>query len=400
MPTGKLENNLSTNSAAAALVACEDLMLCVLSRLPVISICRFRSVCKSWNHLLSTQEFIKMQFMLSSGYKNRSFLVHRVDKNERHTISVYNFESNEKNFVHPFIHTRIDIVGCCRGLVCIRRGKGFIFWNPAMNLSKTVSPLQDHHGDDFKVSLGFGYDAEGDDFKVVRILLKDKSGLNHRIWRMCVSCVEVYSVNSDSWTTIDPGFQFNNVPKRSDAIVNGNPYWVVKVDGNDVLICFDMSKFIFKIVPLSTLDYEKVKPVDVEFVDLNGSLGAFVFTWCNGLVNVWVFDNVEQVWTKSHSVKMNRNLRCLKYWRVLGLRMLPKGQLIVFNSETKFVKDLFNFVHDFEIYVYTPSLAYIQGMEKVTLRKCRLSQCVSRCFHLWCLESSTSGFVDSINRRH
>ncbi|KAL3620321.1 hypothetical protein CASFOL_035233 [Castilleja foliolosa] len=400
MPTGKLENNLSTNSAAAALAACEDLMLCVLSRLPVISICRFRSVCKSWNHLLSTQEFMKLQFKLSSESKNQSFLIHRINENNSYTISVFNIESNEKIFDHPFNHNWIDIVGCCRGLICIRRGQGFVLWNPAMSLSKTVSPLKDHHGDDFNVSLGFGYDAEGDDFKVVRILLKDKSGLNHRIWRMCVSCVEVYSVNSDSWTTIDPGFRFSEVRNRSDVTVNGNPYWVVRVDKNDVLICFDMSKLIFKIVPLSTLDYEKVKPVDVDFVDLNGSLGAFVFTWCNGLVNVWVFDNVEQVWIKSHSVKMNRNLRCLKYYRVLGWPMRPKGQLIVFNSETKFVKNLFNLVHDFEIYDYTPSLAYIQGMEKVTLRKCRLSQCVSRCFHHWCLESSTSGFVDSINRRH
>ncbi|KAL3628789.1 hypothetical protein CASFOL_027835 [Castilleja foliolosa] len=375
MPPKKLKNNQATHPAASV-AACEDLMLCVLARLPVKSICRFKSVCKPWNHLFSTQEFIKMQFKLSSESKNQSFLVHRVNKNGSNTISVFNIDSNEKKariLDHPFNYTRIriDIVGCCNGLVCIRRGKGFVLWNPAMNLFKTVSPLKDH-GIFESASLGFGYDAKGDDFKVVRILLKNKGRL-----RMCVNWVEVYSVKSDSWTKIDPGFQFSELPIVSDATVNGNPYWVVKVDENDVLICFDMSKLVFKIVSLSTLDYNEADP-DVEFADLNGSLGALVFIWRSDRianVDAWVFDDGVQIWTKSHrvgpiEVKMNRVVRCLKDGRVLGKR--PKGQLIMFNSETKCVKGLFNVApegQDFEIYEYTASMAFIEGMEKVTLRK-------------------------------
>ncbi|KAL3628762.1 hypothetical protein CASFOL_027808 [Castilleja foliolosa] len=352
----KLKNNQATNSAAAAVAACEDLMLCVLARLPVKSIFRFKSVCKPWNHLFSTQEFVKMQL-----------------------ISVFNIESNEKKakiLDHPFDNTqvRIDIVGCCRGLVCIKRGQEFILWNLAMNLFKTVSPLKDHNS----VRLGFGYDAEGDDFKVVRIVLKYK-----RNFGICVSCVEVYSVNSDSWTTIHPGFEFSKLKiyrKSISAIGNGNPYWVGKIGviKKDVLICFDMSKLVFKIVPLSSLDYNKAKH-DIKFVDLDGSLGALVFTWrydnTIAYVHAWVFDEGEQIWTKSHSVgpiqeQMIRVLRCLKDGRVLGLQ--PSGQLIVFNSETKCVKGLFNVGHEyFRIYDYTASLAYIQGMEKVKLMKRR-----------------------------
>ncbi|KAL3628781.1 hypothetical protein CASFOL_027827 [Castilleja foliolosa] len=363
MPPKKLENSQATNSAAA-LAACEDLVLCVLARLPVKSIFRFKSVCKSWNHLFSTQEFVRMQVKLSTESKNQSLLVHVVDKNGSNTFSVFNIESNEKILAQQLDYTLIDIVGCCRGLVCIRGGQGgFVLWNPAMNLSKTVLPSKDRRY--FRSpSPGFGYDAEGDDFKVVRIVcLKDK-----RKFEMFVSYVEVYSVNSDSWTTIDPGFQFSKVPNRSDATVNGNPYWLVRVDKNDVLICFNMSKLVFKIVPLSTLDYNNEK-MDVEFADLKGSFGAFVFTWRHLFVNVWVFDDVEQVWTKSHSVKMNPVLQCLNYLRLLGMRQ--KGQLFV-NSETKCVEGLFNDGHEFEIYDYTASLAYIQGMEKVTLKEWRM----------------------------
>ncbi|KAL3628800.1 hypothetical protein CASFOL_027846 [Castilleja foliolosa] len=380
MPPEKLKNCQITNPAAAALASCEDLMLCILARLPVKSICRFKSVCKPWNHLLSTQEFVKMQFKISNESKNQSFLVHRRNLYGSSPFSVFNIDSNENAKIdHPF--DRINIVGCCRGLVCIKRDEEFVLWNPAMNLSKTLSPLKDPE----IVSLGFGYDAEGDDFKVVRLILKFK-----RNFGMCVSCVKVYSVNSDSWTTIEPGFQFSKLKicrNSISAIVNGNPYWVGKIDviKRDVLICFDMSKLVFKIVPLSSLDYNKAEH-DIEFVDFNGSVGALVFTWKNRwhneesveYVDSWVFDDDEQIWAKSYSVgpidqvKMKRVLRCLKDGRVLGVRPIEPGQMIVFNSETKYVKDLFNVGHEyFGIYDYTASLVYIEGMEKVKLKKRR-----------------------------
>ncbi|KAL3628754.1 hypothetical protein CASFOL_027800 [Castilleja foliolosa] len=394
MPPKKLKSSRATNIAtAAAVAACEDLMLCVLARLPVKSIIRFKSVCKSWNHLLSTQEFVKLQFKLSSESKNQSFLVRTVDWKRRNTISVFNIESNEKKakiLDNSLNYTPVGfkIVGCCRGLVCIGIGQGFILWNPAMNLSKVVSPLKDH-GVFESASLGFGYDAEGDDFKVVRIVFLKKKSV------MCVSWVEVYSVNSDSWTTINPGFQFSELLIYwidNNVTVNGNPYWFGMVDKFDVikdfLICFDMSKLVFKIVPLLSLDYN-VAQLDLKFVDLNGSLGALVFTWAEDediysenwnqeneerieYVDYWVFDDGEQIWTKSRrvgpiEVKMGRVLRSLKDGRILS--RCPKGQLIVFNTETNLVKGLFNVGHEFGIYDYTASLAYIQGMEKVTLRE-------------------------------
>ncbi|KAL3628796.1 hypothetical protein CASFOL_027842 [Castilleja foliolosa] len=393
MASKKSKNNQATNSGAA-LASCEDLMLCVLARLPVKSICRFKSVCESWNDLLSTQEFIKMKFKLSNESKNQSFLVHTVDWNgngsTRNNFFVFNILDKKANILdYPFDYTcvgfdiGIRIVGCCNGLVCIKHVERFVLWNPAMNLCKTVLPLEDWFCKSY--SIGFGYDAEGDDFKVVRILLKYKRRLNNRRRVWCVSYVEVYSVNSDSWTTIYPGFEFSELGLYcivNNATMNGNPCWFGKVGKNDVLVCFDMSKLVFKFVPLSSLDYNKAEH-DIEFVDLNGSLGALVFTrenqwktrWKKGkrieYIGSWVFDDGEQIWTKSHSVgpikvEPDQVLRCLKDGRVLGKR--PNGQLVVFNSE-KCVKDLFNFGHNFRIYDYTASMAYIKGMEKVALRK-------------------------------
>ncbi|KAL3628782.1 hypothetical protein CASFOL_027828 [Castilleja foliolosa] len=391
----KSKNDQATNSAAAALADCEDLMLCVLARLPVKSICRFKSVCKHWNHLFSTQEFVGMQFKHSTESKNQCFIIQRINDNGSSNISVFNIESSEEILDQPFndTHVEIDVVGCCNGLICIRRGEEFVLWNPAMNLYKTVSSLQDHwifkssslvvgydaEVDHFKMSLGFGYDAEGDDFKVAGIVFMEKE----RRLGMHASWVEVYSANSNSWTIIDPGFQFSELGFcwiHNSATVNGNPYWVGEVDeeSKHVLIRFDMSKLVFKVVPLTSLNFNKAEQ-NMEFIDLNGSLGALVSTWKNEerieYVDSWVFDDAEQIWTKRHSVgpikvEMDQVVRSLKDGRVLGMR--PNGQLIVLSSETKFVKDLFNVGPEyFRSYDYTASLAYIQGMEKVKLKKRR-----------------------------
>ncbi|KAL3642395.1 hypothetical protein CASFOL_013210 [Castilleja foliolosa] len=299
----------------------EELMLCILSRLPVKTIVRFKSVCKPWFHLFSTPEFKKLhQAQFSIDPKNQSFIVHSFDRHcsePKKQFFIFNIESGNKRptiLNHPFANAqnvKLDTVGCCSGLICIRSGQEIVLWNPAMKLFKTV-PLKDLRASEM-MSLGFGYDAIGDDFKVIRVVgvgrIEKGQGMN-------VTSAEIYSVNLGSWITIDVSFHFIGPQTKNIMIVNGNPYWVARVDGNEVLVCFDVLELVFKIVPLQPiygpgLD-EKIgteKEIDVEFVDWNGVVGAIVFD-CEGenllgyvwivhysrLKCVWVFDDIEGIW--------------------------------------------------------------------------------------------------------
>ncbi|GFP95435.1 F-box protein cpr30 [Phtheirospermum japonicum] len=355
----------------------ENIVLCILTRLPVKSIARFKSVCKPWRHLFSTPEFLKShQSQFSSDPKNQSLIVHRVYKNSSDT-SFFNIESNAMN-PSAIDYRNGDIVGCCNGLVCVNYGKVIVLLNPATMMFSRIAPSSlEGCGPLYtyeRVSLGFGYDAEGNDFKVVRFFrLKE----NQKHESIAYEGVEVYSGNSGSWTTIGPGFWFRVLTGTSPLIVNGNPYWLAEVDQclGDYLVCFDVRELVFRTVPISSFDLDLVDPL---FVEWRGSLGVLVSTidddrW-RGVksLDVWVFDDGEQIWRKNRTFvgpcKLNVDLflACSKNGRVVG--KCPDGKLFMFDTETGFANVLFNGARQpkcVEVYPYAESLAYIKGMKPV-----------------------------------
>ncbi|KAL3642428.1 hypothetical protein CASFOL_013243 [Castilleja foliolosa] len=386
--------------AMADCVFPEEIMLCILTRLPVKSIVRFKSVCKPWLTLFSTPEFKKLHFgQFSSDPDNQSFIIHsNYCSDPNYLFSTFNIRSVDKMptiLGHPFAHAQTIYsytVGCCNGLVCICKGQEIVLWNPVMKLSKSV-PLKDCRPFNL-ASLGFGYDAMGDDFKVVMIV---ESITN-------ITSVEIYSANLDSWITIDVGFQFSLFKSKNNLIVNGNPYWFAWVDGYKVLLCFDVLELVFKIVPWPIHywvgsdeeedldgDTTTLTEMDVNFVDLNGALGAifkYEVEYCVGsaaafaersaiceCVWIWVFDDIERIWRNNHTfwpievdACLDKVLHCTKNEKVLGT--LSSGTLFLSDLETGCVKELFDVTclgHLFEIYAYTESLAHINGMEKVVV---------------------------------
>ncbi|KAK6148417.1 hypothetical protein DH2020_019329 [Rehmannia glutinosa] len=331
----------------------EDIMLCILTRLPVKSILRFKSVCKPWCKLIETPMFMKIHHQrFSNDPKNQAVIIYSLSGYHYHTMSLFKIESDEKkptNLDHPYpeIFFRMDFIGCCNGLICMGcppLGQGIVLWNPAMKLFNSVRLSKVDFGVPEMVSLGFG--------------------------------------------TIKVGFHFRVLWTKNDAIVNGNPYWVAKIDENEnakcqlgeVLVWFDVKKLAFKIVLLSGLNLGEGS--EVPLVDWRGSLAALVCKKNNKIVeslDVWVFDDSEQIWRNNHTfgpieVKVDRFLQCSKNWKILG--ECPNGKLFVFDPSTGRVKEI---VIDearkrsFEIYGYTESLAYIKGMEKVVgYEKCFL----------------------------
>ncbi|KAL3642444.1 hypothetical protein CASFOL_013259 [Castilleja foliolosa] len=393
----------------------EELMICILTRLPVKTIVRFKSVCKPWYHLFSTPEFKKLhQGQFSSNPEDQSFIIHSFNhwpSEPKDQFSIFNIEYGKKKptiLDHPFSHAQkhcLETVGCCNGLVRIRRGQDVVLWNPATKMYKIV-PLKDCGPNKF-VSLGFGYDSSKADFKVVMVDTKLKS-------------VEIYSANLDSWITVDVGFQFSWFKSTNDLIVSGNPYWVGRVDENEVLVYFDVLELVFKIVPVPTDDWmglyedaeddsdgfdeetvmddwdrfenedtKTVTKTDVNFVDWNGALGALITNheveYRKGIASiegpsriecvwVWVFDDIEGIWRNDHSfglimVDIDRVIHCTKNEKILGTISFDK--LCVLDLKTECVKELFDGVllgYSFEVYGYTQSFAHINGMEKVVVK--------------------------------
>ncbi|KAL3628712.1 hypothetical protein CASFOL_027758 [Castilleja foliolosa] len=383
MPSKRERKNCKSPNAAAmdGCILPQDMMDCIITRLPVKSIHRFKSVCKPLRQVFSSPKFAKThRAQFSQNLENQSVLISC--NNGKSTLTISLLKIKEKK------PTKLDIpfpqfpyfavfIGCCNGLLCMAfPGQLIALWNPALNNMVKRIPLPNLEIGDIKmVSLGLGYNEEADDFTVVRIVYLEKN-------EKTSIGVGVYSANSNSWSIIDVGFQFIVTQFRNDVIVNGNPYWEARVNGKLVLVCFDVRRMVFKIVPLPNFFHDKVR--DVLFVDLNGDLGALVCNKKNDetvlSLDVWVFDDVGNVgWAKNRSfgpieVKVHRFLQCLENGKILVGEGLEDGKLFVFDTESGGVKEIMidgAKKGSFEVHGYTESLTYIKGMKFYDKRRSR-----------------------------
>ncbi|KAL3628795.1 hypothetical protein CASFOL_027841 [Castilleja foliolosa] len=356
-----------------------DVMLCILTRLPVKSIIRFKSVCKPWFALLSSPDFKKLhQVQFSNDPRNQTYLF----QHSNNTLSLFQIGSNQKKptfLNHPFSHNKIniDVVGCFNGFVCLSEKPSndvIHLWNPALNMSKQIFPLEEC--EECVVSLGFGYDAESDDLKVVKIVLIDN---RKHLAGMSAIIVEVYSVNSDSWISIDWDIPFSILRTINDFHVNGMPVWVGSVYYMPVLIHLDLKNMVLKFVPLSQLisGEEMLRQI---YFDYNGCIGALMFhidgeRVIKSVIEVWVYDADDNYWIKDRTLApIEASLYHIYKWtknkKVVGES--PDGKLFLCDPETGCVEESVYFGQKrncLTMHEYSENLAHIDGMKRVKVKK-------------------------------
>ncbi|XP_050273971.1 putative F-box protein At1g50870 isoform X3 [Quercus robur] len=132
----------------------EDLIIQILLWLPVVSLLRFKCVCKSWCALINGQNFINKHLLhnQTTSNKNRNagfLLIQRQKSSNDHVFSKLQYESLEilstQAVPSPYIgipkHIQINIVSSINGLVCLNLNAGntdIVLWNPATNETKVL----------------------------------------------------------------------------------------------------------------------------------------------------------------------------------------------------------------------------------------------------------------------
>jgi hypothetical protein len=182
---------------------CEDLMIEILSRLPVKSLLRFRCISKSLKSLISNPIFVKLHLQRSQ--KNINLLLKftyylRTISLVRDSLSTivedFDFGSKLKNF---------NVVGSCNGLVCLVAEYSFkrtrylvCLWNPSTN-SKSYKACSVHSKNTFHSfpMFGFGYDSLSDSYKVIIVHFK-----NSKNYVSIESEVNVYDKRHNCWRNI------------------------------------------------------------------------------------------------------------------------------------------------------------------------------------------------------
>ncbi|CAL0324321.1 unnamed protein product [Lupinus luteus] len=208
----------------------DDLIMEILSWLPVIYLLQFRCVCKSWKSLISLPSFVKLH--LERSLKNVNLFLTLNDLNEN---AVSLMCCDKRSFLeYPSsvisdhgggvpLKDKYWVIGSCNGLICLHGSTfedgefevaeydcgeyWFRFWNPTLGLRSKKSPLLCVDLDHFDaIECGFGYDKASDTYKVVAILSNTSAKEDSERTQ-----VKVYTLGDHCWRDIQPfpAFPYN-----------------------------------------------------------------------------------------------------------------------------------------------------------------------------------------------
>ncbi|XP_074348857.1 F-box/kelch-repeat protein At3g23880-like [Apium graveolens] len=308
----------------------------ILPLLPIKSLMRFRSVCKSWKSLFFESGFINSHhnYCTSQNPDNddQHLIINRLvpgsHKRKYYDIDAcHNYNniamlslsdlSKTELFDVPrsqrstkarmnLLSSLIHLLGSINGLVCLYVTKlgYFLLWNPATRQAKKFKRPQWYNvgcwrdGDFF----GFCWNELENDFQVV-VCYTDRCFHEFKIFSS-----HVYSCNSGSWSSKFiklPGFKHRprTDSKVPSAIVNGVPYWNFSFcSRKPSVIKFEVQSKEFRELPAFKYGVERGQN---EFLNVSwkGSLAVLTSTRSQDFcVNVYIFDERNGIWSKTFIV--------------------------------------------------------------------------------------------------
>lgn len=372
----------------------EDLVIQILLWLPVMSLLRFKSVCKSWcavienssfifkhlnraeNHLIAMRcrdRYDKVAFFLLFGKSvevciNLDFPFFKEDSQESFEVCI--------NRDSPFFkEVRLQMVASCNGIICLHdqlRGRPFItnrpinlvLWNPA---TKELRALPEPSCPSYikrSLNFGFGFDSKANDYKVVRItIFWDELG------RPVGNQVEVYSLSLDSWRRIDAILPVKYIMTRTEstADLNGTYRWCALYecdDDNEVMLTFDLCKELFRTTPLPV---SRLREKLHKLLVLRESIAlSVILPEDEDYLEVWVLNEhgVKDSWTKAYVIGPIFQLNFCLEFSMNGVLFFTNGQgsLGVCDPDTGEIKYLGVQGGDaLEVVLYKESLVSIKG---------------------------------------
>ncbi|KAM1000550.1 hypothetical protein ACFX15_006922 [Malus domestica] len=254
-----------------------DIMLDILSRLPVKSLCRFRCVSKSWRSLVTDPDFVKIhlnkafenveifhqrrRLMFSDG-SHRSLYSLDLDEFLNHNDAVHNYldEKENDNDINTnddddeavateldYIYSEIPnnwvfMVFHCNGLLlCQLYNWEFYLVNPATRKSKKLPDIPSSSIAYYFDLFGFGFDHSTDDYKMVDLRYL-KGGI------MFI----VYTLKTGSWREIQRRYPYKSDLMLHGILLSGGLHWLVnRVRGSSsVIISFDLAEEHVQEIPL------------------------------------------------------------------------------------------------------------------------------------------------------
>ncbi|KAL2938999.1 hypothetical protein RDABS01_022448 [Bienertia sinuspersici] len=351
----------------------ENLIVEILSWLPVKDLLQFKSVCKSWCSIISSPNFITKHLKNyyynpnNDSWKDCLLVQYYVTHAELQLYELFVDETPRvlANEVLDDMPMRNSYVcGPCDGIYYVSQpgtfndtGRGL--WNPAINEFRTLPEIisKPHLPSNITYAsnevYGFGIDPVTRDYKVVVIRghLSTNEDETDNV-KFPVVSVLVYSLRTDSWKYCgDLGRAYDLETNNCYIYVNGCCYWFGLYgcsdysdesddddddDDDEVIISFDMATDAFK--EMDVPDYSRPSSKCLGMYD--DSLAFLCLSDTEKVFDVWTW-NEECCWIKKISVGPLPEVRSpIGHWKDNRLILQCKdGKLVVYDPKTQ-VRDL------------------------------------------------------------
>ncbi|XP_071725566.1 F-box protein CPR1-like [Rutidosis leptorrhynchoides] len=343
-----------------------ELIIDIFIRLPVKTLIRCTSVCKSWYTLIRNPNFVISHFnSFINRYKHHdNGYILFGSPNSCHLVFDTTFKLlsviQTPFIVSPNHKSSLNFIGSCNGLLCLAPGLDYnlgndvYIWNPLVNASKKLPPSQfsDEFTDDkwIVLRLGFGFHELSNDYKVIRLVYFTEG---RSFTSVDVSpLVEIYSLKTNAWKIVCTEVP----PIVTQSVVTSHKgvfYWMgFKSIRDDPLENYIMS---------FDLDDEKFREIEQPSVDFPFSLLAVrgsaeslfaiyskFFGGQNDILVLWKLDLYSRSWTKAYTIQCYRGV-----WWTLGFTR--SGKFLYANLERELVsfdlESLQTEVHHLEVAV-------------------------------------------------
>ncbi|KAI8556885.1 hypothetical protein RHMOL_Rhmol05G0290800 [Rhododendron molle] len=323
----------------------------ILSRLPVKTLLRFKSVCRNWYALIKTPDFISKHLQTHSTPNSTSLLLTKYNHNTQdYAMSLLSNDGSSGPIEFPFLtpknynsirdltrrhyisflgeRTRKDfsVAGVCNGLVCFnlsRFGFPLILCNPSTREFREIPNSEwnwlDENGFNCfirvrQASFGFGFHPSANDYKLIRIVFLSTPMREDNIR------ADLYVMSTDTWTVIAVnklslffgemdvfGEEYIDaveiVGSSASAVLNGVFYWPARVVPTDqmVVMSFDLGDEMFRKIRTPVCLDRTWDGTNWKFMEFDDKLALVVSPDERGF-DVWVLNEKESSWTKQVKV--------------------------------------------------------------------------------------------------
>jgi len=373
----------------------DDLAFSILFKLPLKSLKRFGSLCKSWALLFENSLFVNLfQFNFISN--------HHCFYNDTSVILCLNDEINYKpslfllsgdmcqnvdklNWTNPLEGRRFEnnIVGSSsvNGILCfsLYKNQSVYLWNPATGELKVIPrsptkyvPFHVFHSMRY---LGFGYDCIRDDYKVIRsVEPRTREDEDYTEWDY-TPLYEIYSLRSNTWRKVKIDITFYlKCGIDGNFYFDGMCHWLCRTEDDVYLVSFDMSNEAYYTtltpldIPLDICDDFNMNYVQQYLFLLNGSIALMSYYECTSTFYISILTELgkKETWNKLFTLGP---LPCNA--RPIGARSMGNilfetndGELVWFDLSTRKITKVGFKAHGgmFSMVIYKESLLKIKGI--------------------------------------